>query len=91
MIKYKTFLTEHLKKEEYCGKEKLMAVKDIKEYEIIKQYYMEDLNSQAYLLKHKKTGARIALLSNDDNNKVFNIGFTTCKRIHSLVRICHCI
>ena len=36
MIKYKTFLTEHLKKEEYCGKEKLMAVKDIKEYEIIK-------------------------------------------------------
>ena len=48
-----------------------MAVKDIKEYEIIKQYYMEDLNSQAYLLKHKKTGARIALLSNDDNNKVF--------------------
>ena len=77
MIKYKTFLTEHLKKEEYCGKEKLMAVKDIKEYEIIKQYYMEDLNSQAYLLKHKKTGARIALLSNDDNNKVFNIGFRT--------------
>lgn len=54
-----------------------MAVKDIKEYEIIKQYYMEDLNSQAYLLKHKKTGARIALLSNDDNNKVFNIGFRT--------------
>ena len=38
---------------------------------------MEDLNSQAYLLKHKKTGARIALLSNDDNNKVFNIGFRT--------------
>ena len=36
-----------------------MAVKDIKEYEIIKQYYMEDLNSQAYLLKHKKTGARM--------------------------------
>lgn len=31
-----------------------MAVKDIKEYEIIKQYYMEDLNSQAYLLKHKR-------------------------------------
>ena len=77
MIIHKIFLTEHLKKEKYYGKEKLMAVKDIKEYEIIKQYYMEDLNSQAYLLKHKKTGARIALLSNDDNNKVFNIGFRT--------------
>ena len=89
MIKYKTFLTEHLKKEEYCGKEKLMAVKDIKEYEIIKQYYMEDLNSQAYLLKHKKTGARIALLSNDDNNKVFNIGFRTIdlKSTHNFKKI----
>ena len=31
----------------------------------------------SYLLKHKKTGARIALLSNDDENKVFYIGFRT--------------
>ncbi len=29
------------------------------------------------LLRHKKTGARIALLSNDDENKVFCIGFRT--------------
>ena len=36
MIIHKIFLTEHLKKEKYYGKEKLMAVKDIKEYEIIK-------------------------------------------------------
>lgn len=31
----------------------------------------------SWLLRHKKTGARIALLSNDDENKVFYIGFRT--------------
>lgn len=54
-----------------------MDIKNIKEYEIIKDYYINDLQSQAFLLKHKKSGAYIALLSNDDDNKVFNIGFRT--------------
>ena len=36
-----------------------------------------DLNSVGYLLRHNKTGARVALLSNDDENKVFYIGFRT--------------
>lgn len=31
----------------------------------------------SYLLEHKKSGARLALLSNDDENKVFYIGFRT--------------
>ena len=39
--------------------------------------YIEEINSDAWLLKHKKTGARIVLLSNEDDNKVFNIGFRT--------------
>ena len=38
---------------------------------------IEDIGSMSCLLRHKKTGARIALLSNDDNNKVFCIGFRT--------------
>lgn len=54
-----------------------MKLSEIKEYEIIKEYYMNDLQSDAFLLKHKKSGAYIALLSNDDDNKVFNIGFRT--------------
>lgn len=54
-----------------------MKISDIKEYEILKEYYMEDLQSQAYLLKHIKSGAHLALLSNEDDNKVFNIGFRT--------------
>lgn len=54
-----------------------MKINNIPEYEIVEQYKMADLNSDACLLKHKKTGARIAILSNDDENKVFNIGFRT--------------
>lgn len=46
-------------------------------YEIIEKREIADLNSVSYLIKHKKTGARIALLSNDDDNKVFYIGFRT--------------
>ena len=37
----------------------------------------EDLNSRVYLLRHTKTGARVFLLSNDDKNKVFYVGFRT--------------
>lgn len=46
-------------------------------YEIITEKNVEDLNSKGYLLKHKKTGARVFILSNDDENKVFYIGFRT--------------
>ena len=46
-------------------------------YEIVEKRQIDDLNSMSYLLRHKKTGARIALLSNEDENKVFYIGFRT--------------
>ena len=54
-----------------------MKINDLKAYEIIKEAEINDLNSYSYLLKHKKTGAKIALLSNEDDNKVFYIGFRT--------------
>ena len=38
---------------------------------------IEEVDSEGWFLKHKKTGARIVLLANDDDNKVFNIGFRT--------------
>ncbi|MCR5790396.1 MAG: insulinase family protein, partial [Lachnospiraceae bacterium] len=37
----------------------------------------KDVNSRGMLLLHKKSGARVFLLSNDDDNKVFYIGFRT--------------
>lgn len=46
-------------------------------YELVKKEEIEELNSTGYLLRHKKTGAKLVLLANDDDNKVFNIGFRT--------------
>ena len=46
-------------------------------YELVKKEMLTDLNSVGYVWKHKKTGARIAVISNDDSNKVFSIGFRT--------------
>ncbi len=56
---------------------KLTALKELEAYEIVEERFIGDLNSAGILMKHKKTGARVALLSNDDNNKVFYIGFRT--------------
>ncbi|MBR1671048.1 MAG: insulinase family protein [Butyrivibrio sp.] len=57
-----------------------MRIEDLSAYEIIQNRRIDDLNSDSYLLRHKKTGARVALLSNDEENKVFAIGFRTPPR-----------
>lgn len=54
-----------------------MTVEELQAYELIDKHAIADLNSVGYYLRHKKTGARVCLLSNDDNNKVFYIGFRT--------------
>lgn len=54
-----------------------MKVEDLSAYELIEKREIKDINSISYLLRHKKSGARIALLENDDENKVFYIGFRT--------------
>jgi len=54
-----------------------LKIQDLSAYEIIKEQKLEDLNSKGYLLRHKKSGARISVISNDDENKVFYIGFRT--------------
>ncbi|MDE7046508.1 MAG: insulinase family protein, partial [Lachnospiraceae bacterium] len=46
-------------------------------YQVIEKRKISDLNSEGYILKHKKTGAAVTLLLNDDENKVFYIGFRT--------------
>lgn len=46
-------------------------------YELVLEEQLKDLNGQGLLLRHKKTGARIALVANEDTNKVFSIGFKT--------------
>ncbi len=46
-------------------------------YELIFEEKLEDMNGIGKYLVNKKTGARVALIANDDNNKVFSIGFRT--------------
>jgi Zn-dependent M16 (insulinase) family peptidase len=46
-------------------------------YEFLFEEKLEDLNGVGKVLVHKKTGAKVALIANDDNNKVFSIGFRT--------------
>lgn len=46
-------------------------------YDLKQEDYMEELKSFGMVLEHKKTGARIAVIKNDDPNKVFSIGFRT--------------
>ena len=46
-------------------------------YEIVQNEFIEDISSIGYILKHKKSGARIAVISNDDTNKLFCITFFT--------------
>ncbi len=54
-----------------------MRLEELSAYEILERRTIEDLNSESYIMRHKKTGARVALLSNDEENKVFAIGFRT--------------
>ena len=54
-----------------------MTIHDLAEYEILNEHRVEDVQSDGFILRHKKSGARIAILSNNDDNKVFYIGFRT--------------
>ena len=49
----------------------------IKGYEFIKEEYLKELQGFGKLFRHKKSGARVIAIPNEDNNKVFSIGFRT--------------
>lgn len=54
-----------------------MKTENCKAYELLRKEELKGIKSTGYLLKHKKSGARVLLVENDDNNKVFSIGFRT--------------
>ncbi|MCR5718980.1 MAG: insulinase family protein [Lachnospiraceae bacterium] len=54
-----------------------MKLEELTSYTILKKQELPDINSVGILLKHNKTGARAAVILNDDENKVFSIGFKT--------------
>ena len=54
-----------------------MDTSKLSSYDLISKTDITDIKSVGYLLKHKKTGARILCIENDDDNKVFYVGFRT--------------
>lgn len=55
----------------------LEEVKIPKSYTLEKSEYVGEISSFALVLRHKLSGARVLVLSNEDDNKVFSIGFRT--------------
>ena len=69
--------------------EKKMSIENLTAYEIVEDREIKDLNSRGVILRHKKTGARIVLLSNDDPNKVFYICLRTIRYSSPILKYGH--
>ena len=54
-----------------------MNIKALENYELVQQKNLKDLKSEGYYLRHIKSGAKILLMENQDDNKVFFVGFRT--------------
>ena len=51
------------------------AVRALPAYRLTEAKRIQELNADGMILEHKKTGAKLFLLSAEDENKVFCIGF----------------
>jgi presequence protease len=49
-------------------------------YDLVEERHILEINSRARLFEHKKTGAMVLSLLNEDDNKVFSINFRTPPR-----------
>ena len=47
------------------------------QYRLVEIQTLPQMNGTGYVFYHRKTKARVVVISNDDDNKVFNIGFRT--------------
>lgn len=54
-----------------------MKLSELTAYELLETRELKDINSTGHILRHRKSGAKIAVISNEDDNKVFYIGFRT--------------
>lgn len=54
-----------------------MRKENVPAYELITSQDIPDIHSKGSLWRHKKSGARVMVMENDDENKVFNIAFRT--------------
>lgn len=54
-----------------------MKLEELKAYDLVEKQDLPEVKGTGYVLSHKKTKARVCVICNDDNNKVFTIGFRT--------------
>ena len=54
-----------------------MDLKNLTAYTLVMKKDLTDIGSVGWLLRHNQTGARVMLIENEDDNKVFNIAFRT--------------
>ena len=54
-----------------------MDISKLAAYEQVSKQDLADIKSTGYILRHKKTGAKVMCIDNDDDNKVFYVGFRT--------------
>ena len=59
----------------------MAGIEDLKAYELVEKKSLDEVKGTGYVLSHKKTKARVVVIENDDNNKVFTIGFRTRQMI----------
>ena len=55
----------------------LEQLKTLRAYRVEYKDNLTDINSFGAVLRHIKSGARICIVANDDDNKFFSIGFRT--------------
>jgi hypothetical protein len=55
----------------------LSKLSELKAYKILQEEELPEVNGRGYVLCHEKTKARVMVIENDDDNKVFTIGFRT--------------
>ena len=56
---------------------KLDVNKEYSGFVIRQAAYIDEIQSEAYVMEHAYSGARLLYLGNDDDNKVFSISFRT--------------
>lgn len=61
----------------------------MKRFKLIEEKYLENEQSNALVYEHKKTKAKVFVMPNEDENKVFGIGFRTPPKTSN--GVCHII
>ena len=46
-------------------------------FKVLEHAFVDEVHSDAYIMEHVQSGARLFYLANDDDNKVFSISFRT--------------